>query len=119
MTARYSGCGTRTEQKSEQIAMTYRAPVAEQRFVLEVASGLPQLAEAEAFAAASPDLVDAILEGAAQFAEGEFAPLNHPGDKAGARWTAEGVIMPPGFREAYQAYVESGWGSLSCPESYG
>ena len=99
--------------------MTYRAPVAEQRFVLEVASGLQQLAEAEAFAAASPDLVDAILEGAAQFAEGEFAPLNHPGDKAGARWTAEGVIMPPGFREAYQAYVESGWGSLSCPEGYG
>src|SRR3546814_11433156 len=43
------------------------------------------------FAAATPDMIDAILEGAAQLAEGEFAPLNQPGDRHGARWTPDGA----------------------------
>ena len=27
--------------------------------------------------------------------------------------------MPPGFREAYRAYVEGGWGTLAGPAEYG
>src|SRR3546814_19293021 len=63
--------------------------------------------------------MDAILEGAAQLAEGEFAPLNQPGDRQGARWTPDGAVMPDGFKAAYRAYVEAGWGSISCPAAHG
>jgi alkylation response protein AidB-like acyl-CoA dehydrogenase len=99
--------------------MTYSPPVAEQRFVLEHIAGMAELAGHNAYAEASPDLVDAILEGAGEFAAGEFAPLNRSGDGIGAKWTPEGVTMPPGFREAYRSYVDGGWGTLAGPPDHG
>ncbi|MGZ8285939.1 MAG: acyl-CoA dehydrogenase [Allosphingosinicella sp.] len=99
--------------------MTYTPPVADQRFVLEHVVKMDELAGHNQFAEASPDLVDAILEGAGAFAAGEFAPLNRAGDEIGAVWSAAGVTMPPGFREAYRAYVEGGWGSLAGPPEQG
>ncbi|HEX6377023.1 MAG TPA: acyl-CoA dehydrogenase family protein, partial [Allosphingosinicella sp.] len=99
--------------------MTYTPPVAEQRFVLEHVVRIDELAGHNRFAEATPDLVDAILDGAGDFAAGEFAPLNRPGDQVGAKWSAEGVTMPPGFRQAYHAYVEGGWGTLAGPPDHG
>jgi 3-(methylthio)propanoyl-CoA dehydrogenase len=29
------------------------------------------------------------------------------------------VTMPPGFKAAYQAYVEGGWGTIDCPTEFG
>src|SRR3954469_1906327 len=99
--------------------MTYAPPIDEQRFVLRHVVGMDELAGHPAFAEATPDLVDAILEGAGQFAAGEFAPLNRAGDEVGARWSADGVTLPDGFRAAYRAYVEGGWGTLSGPPEFG
>jgi len=99
--------------------MTYTPPVEEQKFVLRHIARIDELASEPAFAEASPDLVDAIVEGAGAFAAGEFAPLNRVGDTVGAKWSAEGVTMPPGFREAYRAYVEGGWGTLAGPPEQG
>lgn len=99
--------------------MTYTPPVADQRFVLRHVVGMDELAGHNAFAEATPDLVDAIVEGAGTFAAGEFAPLNRAGDQIGAKWSPEGVTMPPGFREAYRAYVEGGWGTLAGPPEQG
>jgi len=99
--------------------MTYNPPVEEQRFLLRHIVGIDELAAHNGFAEAAPDLVDAILEGAGQFAAGEFAPLNRIGDEVGARWSPEGVTLPAGFREAYRAYVEGGWGTLSGPAEFG
>jgi alkylation response protein AidB-like acyl-CoA dehydrogenase len=53
------------------------------------------------------------------FAAGEFAPLNRTGDQVGARWADGTVTMPPGFKQAYQAYVEGGWGTLAGPVEHG
>jgi 3-(methylthio)propanoyl-CoA dehydrogenase len=99
--------------------MTYTPPIAEQRFVLETVTRIDELAATDRFAAASPDMVDAILEGAGSFAHGEWGPLNWVGDQHGAQWKDGAVTMPPGFREAYKAYVEGGWGSLDGPEAFG
>ncbi|WP_380877086.1 acyl-CoA dehydrogenase [Sphingomonas sp. DBB INV C78] len=99
--------------------MTYTPVVNEQRFLMQHVVGIDELAAHEAFAAASPDLVDAILEGAGAFAAGEFAPLNRTGDTIGAKWTADGVKMPEGFHAAYRAYVEGGWGSLAAEPEHG
>jgi len=99
--------------------MTYAPPVAEQAFLLRHVVGIDELAGHNAFAEATPDLVDAILEGAGGFAAGEFAPLNRVGDEVGAKWSPEGVTLPPGFKEAYRAYVEGGWGTLAGPSEHG
>ena len=112
----YSPCSIRATPGA---SMTYTPPVEEQRFLLRHVVGMEELAGHNAFAEASPDLVDAILEGAGAFAAGEFAPLNRIGDEVGAKWSPEGVTMPPGFREAYRAYVEGGWGTLAGPPEHG
>ena len=92
---------------------------AEQRFVLTHAAGIETLAEAERFADATPDLLDAILTGIGDFAAGEWRPLTRKGDTVGARWTPEGVVMPDGYPAAYRAYVEGGWGTIGSPAEYG
>lgn len=99
--------------------MNYSPPIAEQRFVLDTVTRIDELAATPRFAAASPDMVDAIIEGAGQFACAEWGPLNWTGDQHMARWSDGEVIMPPGFRTAYQSYVEGGWGSLDGPEAFG
>ncbi|HEX8641781.1 MAG TPA: acyl-CoA dehydrogenase [Allosphingosinicella sp.] len=99
--------------------MSYSPPVEEQKFLLRHVVGIDELASHAAFAEASPDVVDAIVAGAGEFAAGEFAPLNRIGDQVGAKWSADGVTMPTGFREAYRAYVEAGWGTLAGPVEFG
>ncbi|ONF95643.1 acyl-CoA dehydrogenase [Sphingomonas jeddahensis] len=99
--------------------MPYAAPIAEQRFVLEQIVGIGELAGTERFAAASPDVIDAVLEGIAQLAEGEWAPLARAGDTVGAKWTPNGVVMPEGYKAAYKAFVEGGWGTIGVPEAFG
>ena len=99
--------------------MSYTPPTAEQAFVLQHVVRIGELAANGRFAQATPDLVEAILEGVGAFAAGTFAPLNRIGDETGARWSEDGVTMPPGFREAYRAYVEGGWGSLAASVAHG
>jgi alkylation response protein AidB-like acyl-CoA dehydrogenase len=99
--------------------MSYTPPVADQSFCLRHIVRIDELAANPAFADATPDLVEAILEGAGAFAAGEFAPLNRVGDEVGAKWTPGGVIMPNGFGEAYRAYVEGGWSTLAGPPEHG
>jgi alkylation response protein AidB-like acyl-CoA dehydrogenase len=99
--------------------MTYVPPVAEQLFLLRHVVRLDELAGHNLFAEATPELAGAIVEGVGAFAAGEFAPLNRAGDEVGAKWSPAGVTMPPGFREAYRAYVEGGWGTLAGPADHG
>ena len=99
--------------------MTYTAPVEEQKFVLRHVAGIAGLCGDNRYPEASLDVVDAIVEGVGAFASGEFAPLNRVGDTIGARWSPDGVTMPGGFREAYRAYVDNGWGTLAGPAEFG
>jgi alkylation response protein AidB-like acyl-CoA dehydrogenase len=99
--------------------MSYQAPVEEQKFVLRHIVGLEELAGHNAFAEASADVADAIVEGAGAFAAGTFAPLSRIGDEVGAKWSPQGVTLPPGFREAYRGFVDGGWGTLAGPSEFG
>ncbi|MBV9930609.1 MAG: acyl-CoA dehydrogenase family protein [Alphaproteobacteria bacterium] len=98
--------------------MTYVPPIEDQLFVLRHIVGIDALAEA-GFPDATDDTVAAIVDGAGAFAAGAFAPLNRIGDAVGARWSPEGVTLPDGFRAAYRAYVEGGWGTLAGPPDFG
>ena len=94
--------------------MSFTAPVREQRLILDEVA---QVGEIEG----GPDseTVDAVLEGAAALAEGEFAPLARIGDTLGSRWDNGVVTTPAGFKEAWNAFVEGGWMTLAAPEEHG
>ena len=97
----------------------YRAPLKDLRFVLHELIGESGLQACPAHAEYSLDIADAVLEEAGKFAENVLDPLYKTGDRQGARWTPEGVIGAPGFKEAYQQYAEGGWASLRGPVDYG
>jgi 3-(methylthio)propanoyl-CoA dehydrogenase len=97
----------------------YTAPLADMRFALDTVAALPLLAQLPDFAHAAPDLVDAVMEGAAKFASEIVAPLNAIGDKQGSRLENGVVRTPDGFKAAYQAYVDGGWNAVAFDEAIG
>ncbi len=99
--------------------MSFAAPVRDQRLVLDQVVRIDRLAATERFADATSETVDAVLEGAAQFAAGEFAPLDRIGDTVGSKWADGSVTTPPGFKDAYAAFVEGGWMTLAAPVEAG
>ncbi|MGX1498177.1 acyl-CoA dehydrogenase [Labrenzia sp. MBR-25] len=98
----------------------YRAPVDEIAFTLKHVCGLSDLQKSARHAELGDDLVDAILTEAGRFAAEEIAPLNAVADKHGTPLSDGKVSTPPGWREAYHAWIEGGWNSLTAdPESGG
>ena len=97
----------------------YRAPLKDLRFVLHELVGETALQGCPSYADYSLEIADAVLEEAGKFAETVLDPLYKSGDRDGARWTPEGVIGAPGFKAAYQQYVEGGWASLRASSEYG
>jgi 3-(methylthio)propanoyl-CoA dehydrogenase len=99
--------------------MSFIAPTQEQLFVLNHITNIGELAAAPSFADATPDMVEAIVDGVGAFAANEFAPLNRIGDMVGARLIDGRVVMPDGFVSAYKNYVSNGWGSINAPSEFG
>ncbi|UVO50537.1 acyl-CoA dehydrogenase [Sphingomonas sp. SUN019] len=99
--------------------MPFTPAVTEQRFVLDQIVRIDELAATDRFASATPDVIDAVLEGIGDLASGEWAPLARAGDTVGAKWTPEGVVMPDGYGAAYKAYVDGGWGGIGVAEEFG
>ncbi|OBX19984.1 acyl-CoA dehydrogenase [Erythrobacter sp. QSSC1-22B] len=99
--------------------MTYSPATADQLLAISVNAGIEELASSERFAAAEPDMVEAIVEGVGQFAAGEWAPLNRIGDLEGAKLENGVVRLPEGFAAAYEHYVEQGWNSIASPVDFG
>ena len=92
----------------------YRAPLREMRFVLEELLGSGRLGASATFPDYSDELARSVLEEAARFAETVLEPLNRSGDTQGARWTPDGVVTAPGFRDAYAQFVAGGWPALGA-----
>ncbi|MCH8686109.1 acyl-CoA dehydrogenase C-terminal domain-containing protein [Pedomonas mirosovicensis] len=98
----------------------YAAPVKDTLFILNNVLKLDTYSNLPGFAEATPDMVQAILEQAATFAEEVVQPTNQAGDEHGCTRHEDGsVTTPPGFKEAYTQFVEGGWGTLTAPPEYG
>jgi acyl-CoA dehydrogenase len=89
------------------------------RFVLEELLGSASLTASPLLSDYSDELAQSVLEEAARFAQSVLEPLNRPGDTQGARWTADGVVTAPGFREAYRQFAQGGWPALGSAPEYG
>jgi len=98
----------------------YQAPLRYMRFLLhEVFKTEEKLAEMQAFPDFNRELMDAILDEAANFSTQVLFPLNGSGDSEGCQWEDGKVSTPTGFKEAFKQYCESGWAAMGCDEAYG
>ena len=101
--------------------MDYRPRPEDSRFILNAVLDAPSKLRALApFAEVDEALQQQVLEEAARFVAEAVAPINRGGDETGCRFANGEVATPPGFRAAYQAFVDGGWPSLSAaPEDGG
>jgi alkylation response protein AidB-like acyl-CoA dehydrogenase len=98
----------------------YKAPLRDIKFLMrDVLDYFPHYESLANGSDATPDMVDAILEGIATLSEEVLAPLNLSGDKEGCHFNAGVVTTPKGFKNAYKQYVAGGWQGLSFPKKYG
>ncbi len=95
---------------------TYTAPLRDMRFVLHELHPAKPLPGTEDF---TPDLLDSVLEEAGKFCAEILLPLNAPGDEEGCHYENGVVRTPKGFKEAYKAFSEAGWGALNADPQYG
>ena len=99
---------------------TYQAPLRDMRFVLhELLGAEREFAALPGFEETTRDLIDPVLEEAAKLCENVMFPLLRVGDQEGCIFEDGEVRTPTGFREAYRAYVEGGWGGLTCNSEFG
>jgi 3-(methylthio)propanoyl-CoA dehydrogenase len=91
---------------------TYIAPIRDMQFILNELVGLEAICALPGNEECSPDLVESILEEAAKFATGELDAINAAGDRQGAVCKDGVVTTSPGFREAYQLFVDTGWNAM-------
>src|SRR5665213_3001881 len=97
----------------------YRAPVEDYQFLIHQLLETEKHRDLPQYQDLSPDLVDDILSNAGKFCEEVLHPLNQPGDEEGCHFENGVVRTPKGFKEAYKAYSEAGWGGLGAPAEYG
>ena len=98
----------------------YAAPVADVAFLLgKVFDFDRRMAELPGCEEVDTELAVSVLEEAGKFASGVLEPLNRPGDEEGCRLVDGKVATPKGMAEAYRAFAEAGWCSLSGDPEYG
>ena len=100
---------------------TYTPPLRDMQFVLHellnVSEGLRKLPQ---HADIDRDTIDSILEEGGKFCAEVLFPLNQIGDREGCTYQGDGVVTTPtGFKEAYQQFVEAGWGALGMDPDFG
>ncbi len=98
---------------------SYIAPVEDMMFLFEKLRNNKNYNELEKYKEVSSELVKDILEEAAKINQNLILPLAKVGDENPAVLENGVVRTPPGYKEAYQKYIEDGWTSLSCDPKYG
>ena len=98
---------------------SYNAPVEDMMFLFEKLRDNKNYNELEKYKEVSSELVKDILDEAAKINQNLILPLAKIGDENPAVLENGVVRTPPGYKEAYQKYIEDGWTSLSCDPKYG
>ena len=99
---------------------SYKAPTRDTRFIINEVLRLDGYGNLPGFEAATPDIIEAVIEESGRFAAEVLAPLNASGDAQGCTRQADGsVTTPEGFKAAFSQFREAGWGTLTAPAEFG
>lgn len=98
--------------------MTFQAPVASIAFFLGQA-GMDEAIANGSYSDLADGTADAILEQAAKYADEVLAPINQNGDLTPPVFSDGKITTSPGWKQAYQQWIESGWSGLSAPPEHG
>lgn len=98
--------------------MSYVAPQKDMLFALEHVAGMPQIMRDTAMDL-DMETVAGILDEAAKINQDVIAPINRAGDEQPSFLKDGKVITSPGFKAAFEQYVQGGWQGLSHPEDVG
>ena len=99
--------------------MSYTAPIKDMMFAIKELAGLEALAALPGREQFDADTAEAILQECGKFCSEVVAPLNQVGDKQPSYFENGKVTTAPGFKEAFQQFVQGGWQGLTHPETYG
>ncbi|WP_284335638.1 acyl-CoA dehydrogenase C-terminal domain-containing protein [Comamonas sp. NoAH] len=99
--------------------MSYTAPIKDMLFCMEHLANLEQVTQIPGFEDAGLETAQAVLEESAKLCEGVVEPLNIPGDTNPSSFAEGKVTTTPGFKEAYQQFVEGGWQGVQHPADFG
>tara|TARA_R110002095_G_scaffold211100_1_gene198904 strand:- start:533 stop:2302 length:1770 start_codon:yes stop_codon:yes gene_type:complete len=97
----------------------YSHPYQDAEFILEHLLDFDRHSQTLGLEDINTELASAIFAEAGKLASDVLAPLNKVGDEQGVTLNADGVQQTPGFAEAYQQFMQSGWPSLTAPEAFG
>lgn len=88
-------------------------------FLVDEWIGLDAIRSLPGYEDADKEILEAILEEAGRFCSTELLPLNATGDEHGAVLKGGNVITPPGFKEAYQEFIDNGWMGIASNPDHG
>ncbi|WP_417226172.1 acyl-CoA dehydrogenase [Amphritea sp.] len=97
----------------------YKHPLTDVEFVLNELVKFDELCAAAGLEDVNAELASVILTEAGKLGTGVLAPLNRTGDEVHPVIVDNGVQETKGFADAYQAYVEGGWATLTAAEEFG
>ena len=98
---------------------SYIAPLEDMMFLFDKLRDNKNYNELEKYSEVNSELVKDILDEAAKINQNLILPLAIAGDENPAKLENGVVRTPPGYKEAYNKYIEDGWVSLSCDPKYG
>ena len=95
-------------------------PIKDMLFALDEFIGLEKLNKLEGLdQEIDREFLSSIYESAAEIASEVIAPTNMDGDRVGVTLKDGKVDVPPGYKEAYEAYISGGWPTLSFNSNFG
>jgi len=97
----------------------YTPPLADINFLLDHVTTIEGLTKLAPYGEIDVDSVKGIVEEFGRLMSEVWAPTNAVGDREGSRVEGDEVITATGFKEAYKAYADAGWGAVPFEEAYG
>ena len=97
----------------------FHPPVKDMIFALREVVGKGDLDSNDGFEDFDREFLETVYDSASEIASEVIAPTNKDGDKTGVSIEDGKVTVPNGYAEAYDAYVDGGWSTLSCNTEYG
>ncbi len=97
----------------------FNSPIDDICFALKHSARVDELAALPAFEHLDTDMLRDLLTEAGRFMSEVISPLSRIGDEQGATLEDGEVVLPAGYKEAYEATIEAGWNRVASADEYG